>query len=61
LDIFDPKKVTLFHIGSCTGRLVTTNSTTGIGQLGENTDATPRDVPLHPGVEKWYREHGFKV
>ena len=34
---------------------------TGIGQLGENTDATPRDVPLHPGAEKWYREHGFKV
>jgi TRAP-type uncharacterized transport system substrate-binding protein len=36
-------------------------SYTGIGQLGENTDATPRDVPLHPGAEKWYREHGFKV
>jgi TRAP-type uncharacterized transport system substrate-binding protein len=37
------------------------DSYTGIGQLGENTDATPRDVPLHPGAEKWYREHGFKV
>lgn len=36
-------------------------SYTGVGQLGENTDATPRDVPLHPGAEKWYREHGFKV
>jgi len=37
------------------------DSYTGIGQLGENTDATPRDVPLHSGAEKWYREHGFKV
>ena len=37
------------------------DSYTGVGQLGENTDATPRDVPLHPGAEKWYQEHGFKV
>jgi TRAP-type uncharacterized transport system substrate-binding protein len=37
------------------------DSYTGVGQLGENTDATPSDVPLHPGAEKWYREHGFKV
>ena len=37
------------------------DSYTGVGQLGEETDATPRDVPLHPGAEKWYREHGFKV
>jgi TRAP-type uncharacterized transport system substrate-binding protein len=29
--------------------------------LGQDTDATPRDVPLHPGAEKWYRDHGFKV
>ena len=26
------------------------DSYTGVGQLGENTDATPRDVPLHPGA-----------
>jgi TRAP-type uncharacterized transport system substrate-binding protein len=37
------------------------DSYTGVGQLGQDTDATPRDVPLHPGAEKWYREHGFKV
>jgi TRAP-type uncharacterized transport system substrate-binding protein len=37
------------------------DSFTGVGQLGEETDATPRDVPLHSGAEKWYREHGFKV
>jgi len=22
------------------------------------SDATPMDVPLHPGAERWYREHG---
>jgi TRAP-type uncharacterized transport system substrate-binding protein len=37
------------------------SSYTGVGQLGQNTDATPRDVPLHPGAEKWYKGHGFKV
>lgn len=34
---------------------------TGVGQLGQDTPGTPLDVPLHPGAEKWYREHGFKV
>jgi hypothetical protein len=33
-------------------------SYTGVAQLGRDTDATPRDVPLHPGAEGWYREHG---
>ncbi|HWO41493.1 MAG TPA: TAXI family TRAP transporter solute-binding subunit [Candidatus Eisenbacteria bacterium] len=37
------------------------DSYTGIGQLGQDTEATPRDVPLHPGAEKWYRDHGFSV
>jgi TRAP-type uncharacterized transport system substrate-binding protein len=37
------------------------DSYTGVGQLGHDTDATPRDVPLHPGAEKWYREHGYPV
>ena len=37
------------------------SSYTGIGQLGQDTEATPRDVPLHPGAAQWYREHGFKV
>jgi hypothetical protein len=22
------------------------------------TDSTPMDVPLHPGAERWRREHG---
>jgi TRAP-type uncharacterized transport system substrate-binding protein len=32
-----------------------------MGPLGEETEATPRDVPLHPGAAAWYREHGFKT
>ncbi len=30
----------------------------GISQIGKETDATPMDVPLHPGAERWYREQG---
>ncbi len=32
---------------------------TGIAQVGTQTSATPMDVPLHPGAERWYREQGF--
>jgi TRAP-type uncharacterized transport system substrate-binding protein len=32
---------------------------TNIGQLGAEAEATPRDVPLHPGSERWFREHGY--
>ena len=35
------------------------SSYTGIGQIGVETEATPLDVPLHPGAERWYREHGY--
>lgn len=28
-----------------------------VAQLGRDTDSTPIDVPLHPGAERWYREH----
>ncbi len=34
---------------------------TGIGQLGQDTEATPLDVPLHPGAAQWYGEHGYKI
>lgn len=37
------------------------SSYAGIGQLGQETEATPMDVPLHPGAAQWYREQGFKV
>jgi TRAP-type uncharacterized transport system substrate-binding protein len=29
-----------------------------VSQMGRETEATPMDVPLHPGAERWYREHG---
>ena len=35
-----------------------TRAYTGIDQIGRDTDVTPLDVPLHPGAEQWYREHG---
>jgi TRAP-type uncharacterized transport system substrate-binding protein len=34
---------------------------TGMGPLGERTQSTPRDVPLHPGAARWFRQHGFEV
>jgi TRAP-type uncharacterized transport system substrate-binding protein len=37
------------------------DSYTGVAQLGQDTEATPLDVPLHPGAAKWYQENGFKV
>lgn len=37
------------------------DSYTGIGQIGAESEATPLDVPLHPGAERWYREHGHQV
>jgi TRAP-type uncharacterized transport system substrate-binding protein len=30
---------------------------TGVRQLFHETDATPMDVPLHPGVERWLLDH----
>ncbi len=30
----------------------------GVTQLWRETVATPMDVPLHPGAERWLREHG---
>ena len=33
----------------------------GIGPLGVETEASPRDVPLHPGSARWFRSHGFKL
>ncbi len=37
------------------------DSYTGLNQLGEDTDATPIDVPLHPGAARYYREQGYNV
>jgi TRAP-type uncharacterized transport system substrate-binding protein len=32
-------------------------SFSGMDQLGSDTEATPLDVPLHPGAARWYAEH----
>jgi TRAP-type uncharacterized transport system substrate-binding protein len=32
---------------------------TGFEHTGRETEYTPMDVPLHPGAERWYREHGY--
>jgi TRAP-type uncharacterized transport system substrate-binding protein len=29
----------------------------GLDQLGRDTEATPLDVPLHPGAARWYEGH----
>ncbi len=34
------------------------SSFTAIGELGQDTETTPLDVPLHPGAAQWYREQG---
>ncbi len=34
---------------------------TGIPQLYQITEETPRDVPLHPGAEHWCRDHGIAL
>jgi TRAP-type uncharacterized transport system substrate-binding protein len=31
--------------------------TQGNEQMARETEATPMDVPLHPGAQRWYREH----
>jgi TRAP-type uncharacterized transport system substrate-binding protein len=33
---------------------------TGLNQLSRDTEATPIDVPFHPGAERWYQERGFR-
>jgi TRAP-type uncharacterized transport system substrate-binding protein len=33
---------------------------TGLDQIGQDTEATPLDVPLHPAAERWYQQHRTK-
>jgi TRAP-type uncharacterized transport system substrate-binding protein len=33
----------------------------GVARLGQDSDATPLGVPLHPGAARWYREQGVEV
>jgi TRAP-type uncharacterized transport system substrate-binding protein len=34
---------------------------TSLAQVFHETEATPMDVPLHPGAERWYREHAASL
>jgi TRAP-type uncharacterized transport system substrate-binding protein len=34
---------------------------TGIASVFQETDATPMDVPLHPGAARWYEEHAAEL
>jgi len=34
---------------------------TGLDMIWNETFATPRDVPLHPGAERWYKEHAAEL
>ncbi|MGA2396240.1 MAG: TAXI family TRAP transporter solute-binding subunit [Candidatus Lustribacter sp.] len=34
---------------------------TGLDMIWRETFATPRDVPLHPGSERWYKEHAQEL
>jgi len=35
--------------------------TGGTSHMGQDGEATPMDVPLHPGAERWYREHAARA
>ena len=37
------------------------DSYTDINQVWQETEATPVDVPFHPGALQWYKEHGVKL
>lgn len=37
------------------------DGTVALSELCEGTEAAPRDVPLHPGAQRYYRERGCQV
>lgn len=43
-------------IGARADEILWESSFTGIAQLAGGTEATPLEVPLHPGAERWFRE-----
>jgi hypothetical protein len=49
--------MTLRRVAARTSEVPWEPGTQGIEQMGRETDATPMDVPLHPGAEQWYRNH----
>jgi TRAP-type uncharacterized transport system substrate-binding protein len=46
-------------IAARAGEIQWESSYTGLAQLAGGTEATPLEVPLHPGAERWYREQGY--
>jgi TRAP-type uncharacterized transport system substrate-binding protein len=45
-------------IGARADEILWESSYTGIAQLAGGTEATPLEVPLHPGAQRWYQEQG---
>jgi TRAP-type uncharacterized transport system substrate-binding protein len=46
-------------IAARAGEIQWESSYTGLAQLAGGSEATPLEVPLHPGAERWYREQGY--
>ena len=46
-------------IGARAEEILWESSYTGLGQLAGGTEATPLEVPLHPGAARWYQEQGY--
>ena len=55
------RAVTLWEVGLNIAGAIPwdAGSYSGIDQLSRDTDATPIDVPLHPGAAQWRREQDF--
>jgi TRAP-type uncharacterized transport system substrate-binding protein len=57
-----PEQVAYDVCGALAARAVEIPWEKGTGgtvlHMGRESDSTPMDVPLHPGAERWYREHG---
>jgi hypothetical protein len=46
-------------IGARADEIQWESSYTGVAQLIGGSEATPLEVPLHPGAARWFQEHGF--
>lgn len=46
-------------IGARAEEILWESSYTGLAQLAGGSEATPLEVPLHPGAQRWYQEQGL--
>jgi TRAP-type uncharacterized transport system substrate-binding protein len=46
-------------IGARADEIQRESSYTGLAQLAGGSEATPLEVPLHPGAQRWYQEQGY--